>query len=92
MSDNMDVKANTLKEEYRKIFQENEKDYNLAVKKHQNSDDYVRPSIPFIGREYQNAPKKVLVYASAENLTFYCDEEYDSNYLDDDKYAENRAF
>ena len=89
MSDNMDAKVNKLKEEYRKIFQKNEKP-DWAVKKHQNSADPVRPSIPFIGREYQNAPKKVLVYASAENLTFYCDEKYDSNYLDNDKYAENR--
>ena len=46
----------------------------------------VHPSIPFIGKDYFNQPIRILLYASAENLSGY----KATGYLDDDTLAINR--
>lgn len=58
-----------------------------------NSDELVVPTIPFVGRNYSQQPKKILVYASAENLSKYSkgnNVHWVGDWLDDDEQAENR--
>lgn len=49
-----------------------------AVRKKSNPDLFVHPTIPFVGKNYIEQDKKILIYASAENLTSY------QGHLDDD--------
>jgi hypothetical protein len=46
--------------------------------------ELIRCPIPFVGKSYSQQNPKILLYASAENLTEY------NGYLDDDQYALNR--
>lgn len=58
-----------------------------------NSEALVVPTIPFIGKSYAEQRKKIIVYGSAENLADYWKgnrEAWVSDWLDDDKLAENR--
>lgn len=57
---------------------------NWAVKKTSNPNQFVRPTIPFVGKNYFNQDKKILLYASAENLSTY------AGHLDDDVLAKDR--
>ena len=52
--------------------------------------ELVSPTIPFVGKQYFNQSKKILVYASAENLSNYHKGYCDRDWLDDDNIAENR--
>ena len=64
-----------------------------AVHKRNYPDELVTPTIPFVGKEYAKQEKKILVYASAENLTGYWkgnNEEWCGDVLDDDIFARNR--
>lgn len=72
----------TLTERYSAIMK-NGKTPEWAVKK-TDSNEYVSCTIPFVGKNYFSQKKKVLVYASAENLSKY------DGYLDNDKVAINR--
>jgi hypothetical protein len=74
-------------EKYSIVFQ-NEKKPCWAVKKKSNSNEIVHPSIPFIGKNYNNL--NILMYASAENLTYYTQQEKVIDYLDNDLIAINR--
>jgi hypothetical protein len=76
-----------LAKEYRKIFQ-NEKNPKWAVKKIDNSSEIIHPAIPFVGKNYDKT--KLIIYASAENLSFYKRE--GDGYLDDDKEAIYRRY
>ena len=55
------------------------------------SEELVVPTIPFVGTHYGEQNKRILVYASAENLANYCTgRSTDRPWLDDDAQAENR--
>lgn len=71
-----------LKEEYKKIFDIRSNRPSWAVKKIADKEEIVHPSIPLIGRNFEN--KRLLLYASAENLTSY------NGWLDKDDLAINR--
>lgn len=73
-----------LEKRYSELFK-NEINSRWAVKKKSDPKKIVSPSIPFIGKNYDDL--KILLYASAENLTYYKDEE---EQLDNDKIAINR--
>ena len=80
---------------YREIFSKKENQPTWAVHKTGSPDELVHPTIPFVGKNYLEQPKKILVYASAENLAdYYVDENgennWEDNWLDNDKKAENR--
>ena len=80
----------TLLERYRSLGNENEPVW--AVHK-RNSDEIVKATIPFIGKNYGEQSKKILVYASAENLSGYWKgntKTWVGDWLDDDLSAENR--
>jgi len=70
-----------LKKEYHRIFSIIENRPGWAVKKIE-SDEIVLPSIPFVGKNYDET--KILLYASAENLRNYYGQ------LDDNSFAINR--
>lgn len=55
-----------------------------AVRKKSNPDLFVHPTIPFVGKNYFGQNKKILIYASAENLSQY------QGHLDEDTVAKNR--
>lgn len=79
-----------LLERYRRIGKECEPDW--AVHK-RNMDGIVKATIPFIGKHYVQQTKKILVYASAENLAGYRKSKPDwwkGDPLDNDLWAENR--
>ena len=64
-----------------------------AVHKRTQPTELVRCTIPFVGKNYFLQAKKILVYASAENLSTYDRKHYDhweGSWLDDDAKAENR--
>lgn len=63
---------------------------NWAVHKKSNPEALVKCTIPFVGKDYFNQAKKLLVYASAENLTYYCKQNGIYDLLDLDANAENR--
>lgn len=90
----MDEKVNNLKNRYCEIFEDkaNRKANRLddwAVKKRGTS-DLVYPTIPFVGKNYfEETHKKVLVYASAENLASYCKGK-SFEHIDDEEYVWNR--
>lgn len=58
-----------------------------------NSDEIVKPTIPFVGKSYAEQNVKILIYASAENLANYWrgnDKHWAGDWLDDDSRAINR--
>jgi hypothetical protein len=59
-----------LVEAYKANF-DREKRPDWAVRNKEHPEELIRPSVPFIGRNYSSARNKILVYASAENLTDY---------------------
>lgn len=80
----------SLIESYRKLRKDNIPEW--AVRK-RNSDEFVIPTIPFVGKHYSEQSQKILVYASAENLADYWkgnDRHWVGDWLDDDSRAENR--
>lgn len=75
---------------YEKLHEENCPEW--AVHK-RNSEDFIKPTIPFVGKHYFEQEKKILVYASAENLAAYWKgntKHWLGDWLDDDSQAENR--
>ena len=67
---------------YAEIFSKKDDQPDWAVRKINNKEDIVIPSIPFIGKCYEKT--RILLYASVENLN-----DYDGR-LDDNNIAENR--
>lgn len=65
---NNEVVANLLSR-YKNIFSKSEQP-DWAVENKINGEK-VTPSIPFVGKSYNHVRNKILVYASAENLTYY---------------------
>ena len=64
-----------------------------AVHKKQFPNELVKCTIPFVGERYENQEKRILVYASAENLSGYYlgnEKEWQGDWLDDDSQAINR--
>ena len=82
------MKTNNLKKEYSKIFSKVENRPDWSVKKKSNPKEIIHPSIPFVGKNYDNT--KILLYASAENLTYYTEQDDIIDYLDNDKIAIDR--
>lgn len=80
---NMEKAVEELLKAYSEIF-DRQGAPEWAVHKKEKSDEFVRPTIPFVGKDYFEQDHKILVYASAENLS-----KYDGR-IDDDKKAENR--
>lgn len=79
-----------LLEAYRRTINENMPDW--AVRK-RNSNEIVKPTIPFVGKNYADQAHKILVYASAENLSGYWKgnrHSWQGDILDNDAWAENR--
>lgn len=72
--------------EYKEIFKSKNNKPNWAVHKvaEGHQDELVHCSIPFVGKQYVGQKIKILVYASAENLSGY------EGHLDCDEYAINR--
>lgn len=55
------------------------------------TDELVVPTIPFVGKDFLKQPKRVLVYASAENLTnHWVGQTSDRIWIDEDTKAFNR--
>ena len=79
----MDVLSleNELRKNYKEIFSQKKSRPDWAVKKLKRK-GIVHPAIPFVGKKYNKT--KVLLYASAENLSGY------NGYLDDDTIAIKR--
>lgn len=72
-----------LMEKYQEIFQRKGNTPDWAYRK-LYSEHLIHPSIPFVGKHYWKQPIKILMYASAENLS-----DYDGR-IDDDSIAINR--
>lgn len=84
------ILESSLIESYRQISKESLPEW--AVHK-RNSNELVKPTIPFVGKHYAEQVRKILVYASAENLADYWkgnDKHWVGDWLDDDSQAENR--
>lgn len=81
-----DTKISELINKYQSIFDEQmtSNQINWAAHKVCNPKDVVKPTIPFIGKNYGDIGIKILLYASAENLSNY------SGNLDNDEVAINR--
>lgn len=76
---------------YREIRKEHTPDWAVHKRIADKTNELVVPTIPFVGKNYAEQQKKVLVYASAENLTNHCVGKHtDRPWLDDDNEAENR--
>lgn len=77
-----------LLETYRRIFAERKNEPSWAVHKHTPGceNELVHCAIPFVGEDYGSQKTKILIYASAENLSWY----KEKCYLDDDTLAITR--
>ena len=75
-----------LSKRYSQIFEEN-KAPEWSVHKKSSPNEFVKPTIPFVGKKYFEQNKKILVYASAENLSDYYEK---GGWLDDDSVACDR--
>lgn len=64
-----DSVVNDLLDRYKKIFSQSEPP-DWAVENKTNNVK-ITPSIPFVGKSYNDVKNKILIYASAENLTYY---------------------
>jgi len=75
-----------LLEEYYRIFREQTSSNKIDWATHKicNPDEIVKPTIPFVGKKYGETSHKILLYASAENLSKY------SGNIDIDEIAVNR--
>lgn len=83
---NMEKAVEELLKEYSEIFDRLGAP-EWAVHKKGMSGEFVIPTIPFVGKNYFEQKHKILVYASAENLTGY---KSSNGYLDEDDIAKNR--
>lgn len=83
----MTLEENLIKK-YSEIFSQTEKQPNWAVRKKSNSKELVHPPIPFVGKNYNNL--RILLLASAENLTYYTKQNKEIDYLDYNSIAINR--
>ena len=61
----------SLLEKYKKIMAEHGEGPEWAVHQKNHQNRLVKPSIPFVGKNYEKQEKKILVYASAEVLSDY---------------------
>lgn len=64
-----------------------------SVHKRNTPDELVKCTIPFVGTHYAEQEKRILVYASAENLAGYYlgnTKDWPGDWLDDDDQAQNR--
>lgn len=77
-----------LRAEYDRLFYDERLRPEWAVRKTARPEEAVRPTIPFIGREYACRSIRMLLYASAENLAGY--NRFGRTYLDDDEFAADR--
>ena len=68
-----------LKERYKTIFQEKNGRPEWAVRKTGNPRDPLHCPVPFVGRQYFDRRMRLLLYASAENLTWYGDGRWDDD-------------
>lgn len=77
-------------ESYRTIFKVDSKSPDWAVHKTTDGreDKLIHCPIPFVGKDYYNQQNKILLYASAENLSRY--HLTNNGYLDDDNFAIDR--
>ena len=75
---------------YKKIFakQSSAGEPSWAQHKKCTPNELVRPTIPFVGKDYTSQKTKIMLYASAENLSDYTGR--DGGWLDDDAKAINR--
>lgn len=83
----------SLLDAYEGIFSIKENIPTWAVHKRNIPTELVRPTIPFVGKRYAQQDIKILVYASAENLSDYWkgnDKHWSGDWLDDDIRAANR--
>lgn len=90
---NYEIKHSELLEAYEKHTLKKENRPEWAVHKAKEPEKLVLPTIPFVGKEYENQKSKILVYASAEVLSDYvCVKNGDStrSWLDDNKTASDR--
>ena len=76
-----------LSNKYKTIFKD-EKKPKWTVKKIENTSEPIHPAIPFVGENYDKT--KLIVYASAENLSFYKKDE--DGYLDNDNKSIYRRY
>lgn len=83
-------KTTKLLAKYEEIMAKKSPDW--AVRKRNSTSELVRCTIPFVGKNYEAQEKKILVYASAENLSGYYpgNKGWEGDWLDDDEQAENR--
>lgn len=83
----------SLLDAYKSIFADKRNEPNWAVHKRNTPSELVLPTIPFVGKQYAEQNVKILVYASAENLSGYWkgnDDDWPGDWLDDDAFAINR--
>lgn len=71
---------NELKEKYNNIFELDRNIPNWGVRK-KSIDENIHPATPFVGKTYERT--KLLLYASAENLTYYEKNSNDKRFDDD---------
>ena len=86
---NYEAAVEKLKLEYKEIFKKENGQPTWAYHKKSSPLQLIMPTIPFVGKNYFEQTKKVLLYASAENLSYYKTLDY-VDYLDEDDKAINR--
>ena len=86
---NYEAAVEKLKLEYKEIFTKENGKPAWAYHKKSSPLQLIMPTIPFVGKNYFEQTKKVLLYASAENLSYYKTLDY-VDYLDEDDKAINR--
>ena len=82
--------VDALEKEYENIFNSKDGKPNWAFRKNDNPEEIIHCTIPFVGKNYTKQSKKVLLYASAENLMYYKHREKCWYDLADDEFAKNR--
>lgn len=88
-----ELSVKKLLEAYDAIRRERGNNPEWAVHKRNSPAELVRCTIPFVGKRYGEQSARLLVYASAENLSGYYPgnaREWVGDWLDDDRQAENR--
>ena len=83
----MDYRA-TLIKKYREIFAQRKNRPEWAVRKKSNDSEFIHLPIPFVGKNYDKT--KLLLYASAENLTYYTEQDKEWNVLENNNIAIDR--
>ncbi|MGL4981583.1 MAG: hypothetical protein ACRC4W_01775 [Treponemataceae bacterium] len=71
----------------KKIFSEDKQNPHWAARK-KTVDENIHPAIPFVGKNYEKT--RLLVYASAENLTYYEKSDKSIDKFENDELAINR--